>query len=340
VATSLRKIAAEAGASLTTVSLALRNDPTVAQATRERIQKIASDLGYRAHPAVTTLMTHIRSQRPADYLETVAWLNPHDDPAYFTDSPEPDYFQSLWLGARKRAAELGYRIDTMHLGAPGMSGRKMSEILASRGIRGVMIAPLPRSIGHLRLEWERFAAVALGYTLTRPRLHRVSPHHHYNVRMLLRNVRRLGFSKPGLLIRPGLDARVDNHFSAAFNALRYSRSEGPVPVLTVEPGDNHAILQWIDKYGPDCVVTTGEFVASRGLKLGRSGRRELPRVALLGIQSVPWDLPGINEHAMRVGAAALDHLAGQLQRNELGIPISPQTVLIEGEWVERARKAN
>jgi transcriptional regulator with XRE-family HTH domain len=52
---SLRRIAAEAGVSPSTVSLALRQSPKIPAGTRARILKIAKRLGYRPEACVLAL---------------------------------------------------------------------------------------------------------------------------------------------------------------------------------------------------------------------------------------------------------------------------------------------
>ena len=51
-----REIAQQAGVSQMAVSLALRDSPTLPAATRQRIQKLARELGYRPDPMLSTLM--------------------------------------------------------------------------------------------------------------------------------------------------------------------------------------------------------------------------------------------------------------------------------------------
>lgn len=58
---TLKQIALEAGVSVMTVSRALRNQPSSASATRQRIQQIAERLGYRPNPLVSALMSYRRS---------------------------------------------------------------------------------------------------------------------------------------------------------------------------------------------------------------------------------------------------------------------------------------
>lgn len=60
---SYRDIADRAGVSLMTVSLALRNSPRISAATRTRIQRIASEIGYTADPQIADMMNYLRKRR-------------------------------------------------------------------------------------------------------------------------------------------------------------------------------------------------------------------------------------------------------------------------------------
>jgi LacI family transcriptional regulator len=67
-------LAAAAGVSKMTVSLALRGHQKISPATRKRIQELAEKMGYRPNPLVQTLMANLRSTRPARYHSTIAWV--------------------------------------------------------------------------------------------------------------------------------------------------------------------------------------------------------------------------------------------------------------------------
>ena len=59
---TLAAIAAQAGVHVTTVSLALRNSPRLPIATRDRIRKLADELGYAPDPMLQALVAYIKSQ--------------------------------------------------------------------------------------------------------------------------------------------------------------------------------------------------------------------------------------------------------------------------------------
>src|SRR5512145_702370 len=71
---TMKIVAAKAAVSSMTVSLALRNHPRIPRSTRERIQTIARELGYRPNPMVHALMAEVRARRPVTSATTLAFI--------------------------------------------------------------------------------------------------------------------------------------------------------------------------------------------------------------------------------------------------------------------------
>ena len=69
---SLRDLAAELGLSHTTVSLALRRDPRIPAATRQRVEKAARASGYQADATVSILMAD-NCSRLSCFSDLVTW---------------------------------------------------------------------------------------------------------------------------------------------------------------------------------------------------------------------------------------------------------------------------
>ena len=59
----MQDIADRVGLSRSAVSLALRNHPSIPEATRERVRQAAAELGYRRNPLVAALMMQLRQPR-------------------------------------------------------------------------------------------------------------------------------------------------------------------------------------------------------------------------------------------------------------------------------------
>ncbi len=336
----MRELAEALGVSASTVSLALRNDPRVARETCRRVQEFAREQRYWVDPSVTALMSHVRAQETAaaPYRETLGWLNPNPEPDFFTRMTRDSkyiYGQFLWQGARERAEQLGLKLDLFWLKEPRMTGRRMGQILAARGIRGILIPPLPKACGHLRIDWDRFSVTALSYTMVRPRFDRVVPDHHSNMILVLRMLRKLGCRRIGVMTLPYRVGKVEDRFLSAYYAHVFSLPESArIPILTHDyiPGKEPAeIHQWRVKYRPDAVIMPS-LLRPWGLAL----QRENPRLILAehphGL--VADEIMGVDECPARVGAMAVDHNLSQIHRNERGVPESSRTVLVKGEWLE------
>jgi LacI family transcriptional regulator len=114
-----------------------------------------------------------------------------------------------------RAQELGYRLELYYWSSPGMTIRRIQEIIKARGIRGILLGPLskttdpefPNDIGPV---------VALSHTIQNPYVHHVVPHQYENMLRHLRALRQLGYRRIGLMIGHNMDERVRGQFRAAY----------------------------------------------------------------------------------------------------------------------------
>ena len=70
----MKDVAAVAGVHQTTVSLALRNDSRLSEATRQRVRRIADEMNYRPHPLVSALVTLRRSRKRRRFHATIAFV--------------------------------------------------------------------------------------------------------------------------------------------------------------------------------------------------------------------------------------------------------------------------
>jgi len=334
----MRELAAALKISAATVSLALRNHPRVAQKTRLHVQAFAREKGYHLNPAITLMMSHVRASRPAQYTETFAWLNLWESPDYFSNGNLPtriEYHQQMWEGAHARAEELGYSLDTFWLSAPNMSGRRISAILAARGIRGILIPPIPRSCGHLTLDWNAISAVALSYTLARPLLHRVVPDHHYNMGLILRTLRHRGFKRIGLLLPSDFDERCENRVRSAFYFYQHGLlARDRVPVLLCHRFLGATCATWLKKHRPEVVITVGSFRHLREIQIGDPSYSKKLGIVLIGYARTDVGFTAVEENPFLIGSTGIDCLVTQLNHNKPGIPANPETVLIKGAWVE------
>jgi DNA-binding LacI/PurR family transcriptional regulator len=163
-----REIATACGCSQSTVSNALRNDPRISEDTRARIQKIASEMGWKTNPLAAAFMAHLRSTKPPRYHATLAFAVSHPQSARVEDLPA--HQRDNFKGAKDRAEQLGYVLEPIWVGEPGINADNLARMLQSRGIPGLIIPSMvsPTTL-FSSFEWDRFPRWPWGRDSRTPR---------------------------------------------------------------------------------------------------------------------------------------------------------------------------
>lgn len=336
-APTLQQIAAAAGVSKATVSLALRDDPRITSAVREKVRETARQLDYRPNPLLAVHMAHLRTSRPAQWRATLGFLVQLPKEEWAQHALRPPGLS--YAGALERARTLGYTLERFWLAEPGMTPARMTRVLASRGVPGVLVAPWPhQGLGErLDLGWPQFAAATVGYALWQPNLHRACHDNFSTMGRVLEELVRRGYRRIGFAAAVEDDERVNQAWHArllVFQAAR-PRAERVPPLLTRE-WNQATFLAWLKNAKPDVVLATRAIHVIPWLAKARIRVPER-----LGVATVYWrhELPecsGYYQNFELLGAAAIDLIVAQLQRNERGLPATPNVVLLPGEWREGA----
>ncbi|WP_158277358.1 LacI family DNA-binding transcriptional regulator [Opitutus sp. ER46] len=326
---TLQQLADRLKLSRAAVSFALRNQPGVSDAVRQRVQALAKTLGYRMNPLVAAHMAHIRSGRTPRYRATVAFV-------LFWRPDRSDKLHQLYRsGMETRAQELGYRIEEFVVG-PELSVARLAAILRSRGINGAVIGPLLAPGAFAEFAWEKFATVTIGYSLREPETHRASFDHFGGMGKLLEELARRGYRRPGLVLPTDDDERVMHLSVARFLAWQHLESTArPVPPLLAPTLTPETIVRWARRHRPDVVISPRHAVRTALEQGGYSIPDEIGFATNCWLPSHPA-CSGIDQNPRALGAAAVELLVTQLQRNELGIPVDPQLTLLQGRWIEGA----
>lgn len=213
----MKHVAAAAGVSVMTVSLALRRDPSIPAATRRRVTDAAERIGYRPNPLVSALMAGLRGRHPRGRgAHLIAYVDSFGTRA---NAQQRASLQRYRRGAAEAAERHGYRLQDFALGPDGLPPSRLERVLRARGIRGIVLAPFPVTGSALTLDWSHFAAAAIGFSLARPGLHRAVNHQAQTAREAIQRLRQLGYRRIGLaLSRHENDRAQKNWLSAALLA--------------------------------------------------------------------------------------------------------------------------
>ena len=333
---TMATIAARAGVSKNTVSLALRHDPQIPLSTRRRIARIARSLGYAKNPIVAQLMVELRKSHPASYRRTLALLNANQDAHAFTQHPTvPAYVQ----GCRRRADFHGYRLDDFWLHDPELNGERLDRILRTRGIRGALIVGLMKENQlptRFMSSWSQHACVVTGVRTRRPTLPFCCVDHHALVLQAMEQARALGYQRPALIVDDRIDRLVDGRFSSGMWIGQQSLPEADrLPgFYAVEAARQDVTLfsTWLKQHRPDVLFTLYTVVKTWVTQLGLKVPNDIGLIQLeRRPESKEW--AGMDQHNDLAGEAAVDMLVGMMHNNEIGLQPFPRATLISGSWV-------
>lgn len=332
---TLRTIARAASVCPMTVSLALRNHPSIPPATRERIQGVAESQGYRPDPTVAKLMGHLARRRPLRHRANLCALMPA---ATFV-RPQ-GYHDRLQRGLRARAESLGFAFTLVEV-TPGEPPARLRRLLRSRGVEGIVLTPMsePTDLS-AALPWDEFSVVSVTPSVTRPAFHMVSPNHYDNMTRVCLALKAAGHRRIGLALPEDRDLRVRHRWTGAVTWHNHFGGCEPVPPL-IDPSsptamDPDRLSRWIREHQPDVVIT--DYVERLVVDCARAVAA--PRRRRARVVAMSWPNPhadaGIDQQVEEIAALAIDRLAGLIQHGERGIPATPSTAMVDGIWKTRA----
>src|SRR3954462_4152229 len=252
---TMQLIADQVGFSKNTVSLALRDDPSISAETRALIKKTADKLGYRPNAIVSHLIAQLRAGRTARFQAKLALINAHRDPkAFRSHATIPAYVQ----GCEGRGLQLGYTFDPFWLHDPKLKAESLIRILRTRGIKGIIIVGLMdqnQLPAHLQPLWHEFPRGVTGGRTRDPALSFSCVDHHDLVIQAFERALALGYQRPALVVEDRIDRLVEGRFSGAMLTAQRSLPAGrrvPAFMGHQQPGaDGKPFRHWLDRHEPD-----------------------------------------------------------------------------------------
>jgi LacI family transcriptional regulator len=325
---SQREIATAAGVSVSAVSLALRNHPKVSAKVRARIQKIASRMGYQSDPKISQLMEHLRTARTKREPSKLGVLIPELTPTELKSYPP---LMEMLAGAREQATEAGFGLEVFHLVEPGVTGQRLGTILRTRGIQGIFVAPFASGVGRVDFDFTGFAAATAGYSIIEPLLHRSCPDYLQMMDETLEWMTRQGYKRVGFVLtyRPG--GIGHKLFSSSFLYYQDQIAKADrVPILPKAQISDEALLQWIARYQPEAIISSG-LVYDQLVRLRVSVPRKI-KFSSIDLSESPNDAAGVDHGYRLVGRETIKLILSQLLLNLSGVPDHPKVVLVDSHW--------
>ena len=331
---TLKDIAAKVGVTKTAVSLALRGNPGVSQAMREKIRRVVGEMGYVADPILQRLAEYRRVGASAKFESVIAWLNHWDQPQRLRSYHE---FEQYWRGARRAAKRLGYRLEEF-IWPAGLPGKLAEERLLERGVLGLLIPPHGRmKVDWGDFDWNKFSLMRFGLSVRQVDSNLVTADHQRAIFMAVKKIHDYGYRRVGMIYDAAHDHSMGGNFYGGFLWATKSLQAAPaIPPLDIDvqnfgPETKTSKLKtWMKQYQPDAILTA---VPETPVLLQELGYR-IPRdvaVASTSRYDISVDA-GIDQCPGAIGQIAAEMLIKQISLNERGEPADPCRILVESRW--------
>lgn len=333
---TLRDIAQKIGVSHVTVSLALRNNPTISEARRQQIKQLAAEMGYHPDPSLSSLVAYRQSKKIHRIHSSLVWLNHWHQPEQLRGAHRE--FDAYWRGAVMAAERFGYHLEEIQW-TPDITPQRFERILLTRGVRGVLIPPHAEPPDWGEFDWGKFSIIRFGMSVPRPDSHLVTSDQQRATIMALKKISGYGYQRIGMVVPDHLDVNIGGNYTGGFHVAKdllklpgvHSLCYVQEEQLRKAPGKAMAMFEkWLKKAKPDALLTTRvevpEFLSKLGYRIPQD-------IALAGtsVTDIPVDA-GINQNGEEIGRTAVEMLVTQINVFQRGEPPAPCRILVESLW--------
>ena len=330
---TMKDVAALAGVHQTTVSLALRNHPGIPPATRERIRRIADEVGYRPDPVLDAFNLHRLASHPLRSAPAIAFIS--DQPSQ-AERDTPVAQKELYLGARAMAERMGFVLERFLVGPRQLSAARLNHILLARNIECVLVAACSLQTAELPLDWSRLCGLKVESFPLQPALDVITTDHRQGCRRAVAELRALGYRRIGLALSDYDDRRLVNLARVGYlverAADRAARAIDPFFLDTVAGGDlPRQLVAWVHRHRLDAIVSGANWIPDM-LQGGACAVPERLGFASLDLTGQPASFAGVVPNHRLVGERAVELLAIRRYTYERGVPDHESITFVPVDW--------
>jgi LacI family transcriptional regulator len=335
----MKDVAQEVGVHQTTVSLALRDHPSIPQKTRLRIKKAADKLGYRPDPMLNSLIAYRKSGNKGIPTSSIGYIMNVDGEEGLENSIPRQLFLK---GAKTRAQELGFNLDIFYYGGKHYRSKFLNNVLVTRNIRGIILAGFYTHFTDIELDWDFFSIVKIEAIPFQVKAHTIENNQFQVVRRGFQEMRKLGFKRIGLCVAEHDEKHTQNLFSAGYYVEQAAiPEEDRVPILIFDATEYYddlgsnlpLITDWMIKNNVDAVISNWRILGPAAKLASEKLKKEVYAVPLDLVEGQGPGFGMIQNHEA-VGASSIEVVASLMQINQRGMAAYSRTNLINGTWRE------
>lgn len=326
----MKDVAKAAGVHQTTVSLALRNHPSLPPNTRERIQRLANEMGYRPDPALSALVAYRQATKNQPSEQVIAWIVNVKNPKRINGA---HVHRALMAGAKERASELGYKLDVFWLGSEYKDAKSLNRVLKARGIQGVIFGAFDYFDEPFELDWDFFSCIKVNQLPESLPLDSVLCDQIDAVGQAIDELKRIGIERIGIAVSEFEEIHNRFTYAAGFHTHRREiAAENWITPYYFQHSANYtedvlpATLDWARENKIQALISNWNNMEDVAFKLNEEGQdcRFLP----LDADEHTIRNGGINQDHHENGRRAVDMTVGQIKTFRRGTESSPCTTLV------------
>jgi DNA-binding LacI/PurR family transcriptional regulator len=321
----MKDVGARLGLNRSTISRALRNDPSIPKKTRDRIQAACTALGYQPN----SLISELASSRWQAGNTAKGIVIAH----IICKRKELKVSIDMDLVISKQAALLGYQVETFRR-EEFSSSAKLQRVLRHHNITDVIIDPIFEKDLRIELDWEKFICVQIHPGFYPLSLHSVHHNHFDAVLLCWQKAVSYGYRRIGILL-------LDHEMNLKDDLLRLSAAHAcqnvlfgqlpaiPVFQFTIEDLKVPEFFHWARLHQPEVIIgfSDAHFYFYR-----TEFRREIPYICLHNKTAVKFS--GIADANEACGREAVKLLHYCRRTHQWGIPEERIDHVVEPTWVD------
>lgn len=326
----MRDVAERAGVSTTTVSLALRNAPSISDETRSRVRRAADELGYHPDPLLDAFNEHRASIQVGRRKLSVAFIMDARKPWRTNNAYHCDRLR--WEGMQEEAALREIHLERI-VKEPEMNCARLNSILMNRGINGVIVAPFTSQTEQLELDWQCLSAVKIESAHLRPPIDIVMSDPRLAVELCITKLRALGYRRIGLATWINDELRLERSHVAGLHVeqTKIPKNDRVAPLIFSDEQIDHLdelLPKWMQECKIDAVVSNWNNLHAIIQPRGNSA----VAFASLDVNPDVRSMAGVVQNHRWVGRRALEQLSVLMRSNQRGVPVRQAITLIPGFW--------
>jgi len=324
---TLQDIATATGYSKATVSLALRNAPTLRESTRQKIQKAAKELDYIPDPAVSKIATYRWNSRARTSSSQIAYVN-------LRAKPRGALRSRFFAGLGAEATSLGYSLEGFLL-KDYPSLEHLARILYNRGVGGIVFSETSlesHENAFTGFPWHRFVTVSCGAGYYRPPIPMIIPDGFSNGNGAVLRLKDAGYRRIGIVfLCRGFTQNDDLQLGGMRHAIvSHFRPRDRVPELFTNYGDSGPFPAWFERHQPEAIICNNPSVLKWLREIGAKASKT-PLVCL-EVGDGQKSISGWRTRDQEMGRRAIRLLHHQLLTNQVGTTERPPLILVPSPW--------